>query len=858
MNHDNKFYFVGIGASAGGLEALEQFFSKIPSSTGIAFIIIQHLDPTHKGVMPELLQRVTQLKVIQVTDGIKVQPNHIYVIPPNSDMSILHGRLHLLEPSAPRGFRLPIDYFFRSLAEDQRENSVGIILSGMGTDGTIGLKAIKEKLGMVMAQEPDSAKYDGMPRSAVETGLVDFIDTPAILPQKLLDYTKYKKVPIVKGQIDNKLTSGIEKIFILLRDKTGHDFSLYKKNTIYRRVEKRMIIHQIDKIATYVRFLQENPQEIELLFKELLINVTNFFRDPEAYEILKKKALTQILKDNRNMGIFRVWVPGCASGEEAYSIAIIIKEIQDELKLKNSLKVQIFATDLSKDVIDKARRGVFPANIATDVSKERLKKYFIKDNDNFQISKELREMVIFAYQNIITDPPFTKMNLISCRNVMIYFSQELQKKIISILHYSLLPSGILFLGPSETISGTGELFSSIDAKWRIYSKQDSLSLNYNIIDFPSLIPTFTNQKNVSPKGEAKLIYNNLQFNFESLLLQKFVPASVLIKSNGDILFIQGKTGKYLEPSEGLAKLNIFAMAREGLKYELSNIIQRVKKHKTEITHESLKVKSNGGYQLVNVTVKPIQEHHSLYGLFLVYFEDVNDVQDTKKRKIKSIDNKSHQEGRIKDLESELMQTKEYLEGLIEEMQTSQEELKSANEELQSTNEELQSTNEELITSKEEMQSLNEELISLNTELQNKIEELSKANNDLKNLLNSIDLATIFLDNNLNIRRFTNITVKFFNLINSDIGRSINDIKSKLLYDSLEEDVTSVMESLIFREIEVESKDGKWFLLRIMPYRTFENVIDGVVMVFYDITKNKELEKIIKEKEVKIKLLEKGK
>ncbi len=465
------FYVVGIGSSAGGLETLEQFFNAMPPDTGLAFVLVQHLDPAHKGFMPELLQRYTKMEVLQVTEGMKVEQEHVYIIPPNKDMSIFHGTLHLLESSTTRGLRLPIDYFFKQLADDQKERGIAIILSGMGTDGTLGIKAIKENMGMVMVQDPATAKYDSMPISAIATGVVDYIAPPADMPSKLLGFVKHyiRKVPEEAPAVNGKTVTSLQKIFILLRTHTGHDFSLYKKNTLYRRIERRMSIHQIDSITHYVRYLQENHQEIDLLFKELLIGVTSFFRDPEAFEVMKEKAIPELLESRKGSGVIRVWVTGCSTGEEAYSVAMILRECMDDRpKNKGTLKFQVFATDIDKDAIAKARAGKYLENIAADVSPERLNRYFTKTDSGYIINKELRETMIFAPQNIIMDPPFTKLDILCCRNLLIYLTSELQKKLLPVFHYALNPGGILFLGASETLSEAGELFSHIDNKWKIF------------------------------------------------------------------------------------------------------------------------------------------------------------------------------------------------------------------------------------------------------------------------------------------------------------------------------------------------------------------------------------------------------
>jgi len=834
------FHIVGVGASAGGLEALEQLLEHVSAGNGMAFVIVQHLDPTHKGIMPELLQRMTRLPVMQVKDRTVVKPDKVYVIPPNKDMSVLHGVLHLFEPATPRGLRLPIDFFFRSLAEDQQELSAGIVLSGMGTDGTLGIKAIKEKGGLVLVQDPATAKFDSMPQSAIDTGLADYVAPAMELPDKLVSLLTLPhsvRLPGVEPVLESKAMSALEKIIILLRAQTGQDFSLYKKGTLYRRIERRMGIHQIDRIAHYARFLQENPIETTLLFKELLIGVTNFFRDVAAWENLKEHVLPALVADRPGGSPLRAWVPGCSTGEDAYSLAMVFKEAMDHVKPKGKYTLQIFATDLDKDAIYKARQGVYPANIAADVSPERLKRFFVREESgSFRVSKDIREMVVLAPQNIIMDPPFTKLDILVCRNLLIYLLPELQKKLLPLFHYSLNPGGVLFLGSAETATGFNDFFTTLDRKWRIYRRKDSTTGAAQMDYLPSFSP-----KPPEPplKAEAAKPAANLQSLMDQLVMQLFSPPAVLASDKGDILYISGRTGKYLEPAAGKANWNIFAMAKKGLQHELSRAFQKVVRHKGSLTIQGLKVGANGGEQIVDFTVQAIEEPEALQGMFMVVFQDVA-TPPVKKPKAQ-IKGHAWSASDIAELEQENKQLREDLQNTREEMQTSQEELKATNEELQSTNEELQSTNEELTTSKEEMQSLNEELQTVNAELQSKVEELSRSNNDMKNLLNSTDIATVFLDKELNLQRFTNQATRIIKVMPRDVGRPITDIVSDLVYPEMPDDIHEVLQTLVFVEKQVATRDGRWFTTRIMPYRTMEDKIDGVVITFMDITSAKKLE-----------------
>jgi len=837
------FPILGIGASAGGLEALDLFLRNVPAKSGMAFVIVQHLDPTHKGIMVELLQRSTPMPVLQVKDHMKVEPDHVYVIPPNNDLSLLHGVLHLLPPASPRGLRLPIDFFFRSLADDCQERSVGVILSGMGSDGTLGLRAIKEKAGVVFVQLPTSAKFDGMPRSAIDAGLADVIAPVEELPRKIAAYIQH--VPLLalpNLSLDDRASGALDKILILLRGQTGHDFSLYKKNTIYRRIERRMSLHQVDKIADYVRYLQANPREADLLFKELLIGVTNFFRDPAVWEQLKTEVLPTLLASRPNGGILRAWVPGCSTGEEAYSLAMTFKEALEQSKPVRNVSLQIFATDLDKDAIDKARLGVYPTNIAADVSEERLRRFFVQEERGYRVCKEIREMVIFAPQNLVMDPPFTKLALVSCRNLLIYLTPELQKKLLPLFHYSLNPEGFLLLGSAETIGSSTEMFTPLAGKLRLYRRLGSAPRT-ELIDFP---PAFSPPRPAAAgaaSGGMKPAVN-VQSLADHLLLQRYAPAAVLTTDTGDIVYISGRTGKYLEPAAGKANWNIFAMAREGLRHTLSEACRKALRQQDPITLRDVKVGTNGGTQFVDIAVQPLTEPEALRGMVMVVFTDVappvKTPPPTKGQRTAAA--ARHGEQR----EQELRHAQEEAQSIREEMQTSQEELKSTNEELQSTNEELQSTNEELTTSKEEMQSMNEELQTVNHELQSKVDELSLASNDMKNLLNSTDIATLFLDETLQVGRFTTQTSKIIKLIPGDMGRPITDITSTLLYPTLAEEAREVLRTLVFTEKTVPDNSGNWFRVRIMPYRTHENKIDGLVITFTDITVSHKLEAALRE------------
>lgn len=838
---NSAFPIVGIGASAGGLEALEELLDHLPANTGMGFVIVTHQHPGHTSLLPQLLGKDTEMEVVEASDGTKVKPNHIYIGPPGGQLAIMNGTLFRLETDKKQAPHLPIDSFFRSLAEDQKERAICIVLSGTGTDGTLGLKAIKGESGMAMVQQPQSAKYAGMPSSASGTGLADYVLPPAAMPKQLVAYANgpYLTPGKMAAELPSVPDEPMQKIFMLLRGRTGNDFSAYKSNTIRRRIERRMNVHQIQKPNQYVHYLQENPHEIDLLFKELLISVTNFFRDKAAWEALGPH-LEKLIRSRPENALIRVWVPGCASGEEAYSLAILLREAMD--KTKRHLEVQIFGTDLDADAIETARAGQYPDGIAVDVSPERLERFFLREDGTYRIHKEIREMVIFAPQNVIRDPPFTKLDLLSCRNLLIYLNSDLQKRLLPIFHYAVKPDGLMFLGPSETIGSFTELFESLDRRWKIFRRKKGAPSMQSLPEIPAQPPVGDEGETAKPVVMPSGKETQLTTQIERLLLARFAPTSLVVNGGGEILYIHGRTGRFLEPAQGEPRNNVLEMAREGLQLELSAVIRECARKGTEVSREGIQVKTNGDSIAVDLSAFKIQEPESLRGLLVVTFRPTPPTPPITakpdKRRKNSVDGE-----RLAQLEQELQYTKESHETTLEELETSNEELKSTNEELQSTNEELQSTNEELETSKEEMQSLNEELTTVNAELQSKVDELSQTNDDMQNLLNSTDIATVFLDNHLNIKRFTEQAKELVKLRPSDVGRPIGELVSNLKTESLARDCEQVIKTLVFKEAEVETKDGDWYLMRIMPYRTAENVIDGAVLTFVNIGQIKQAEKV---------------
>ncbi len=848
---DASFPIVGIGASAGGLAAFEAFFSGMPADIDpdMAFVLVQHLAPDHKSILSNIIQRFTRMQVFEVEDGMVVRPNCAYIIRPNRDMAFMNGTLQLLEPTEPRGHRMAIDFFFRSLAQDQRERAIGIVLSGTGSDGTLGVRAIKGEGGMVMAQNPNSTEFDSMPRSAIATGLVDYEMPPAEMPAQIIAYVAHAfgKLHRAASAPVPKTENALKKIFILLRAQTGHDFSQYKPSTINRRIERRMAVHQIEAIDGYVKYLQQTPPEVEALFRDLLIGVTNFFRDPEAFQVLEEQIIPKLFDGKPAGASVRVWSAGCSSGEEAYSIAILVQERMETLK--QNYTVQVFATDIDSRAIATARAGLYPASIAADLSPERLARFFTAEPEGraYRIHKGIRDMLVFSKQDMIKDPPFSKLDLISCRNLLIYLGGELQKKLIPLFHYALKPGGILFLGTSEGVGGFDDLFAILDRKSKLYQRKE----NYNGIQRAALgrfVEPMTANDTAHLQGTGKtaspvkLAPRELT---EQALLQ-IAPSSALVNDQGDILYLHGRTGMFLEPAPGVAGIsNILKMARAGLRPGLTTTLRKAAETRKIVRCPGLRVKTNGHFTMVNLTIHPVTADPAATpgsSLYLVTLEEapLDDPelaqQTAVQEKVAADGPKSDVEARIAALKQELRARDEYIQSAHEELETSTEEIKSSNEEMQSINEELQSTNEELETSKEELQSVNEELATVNTELQTKVADLSRANNDMNNLFAGTGIGTIFVDHQLRILRFTPAASAIINLILSDVGRPVSHLVSNLAgYDRLVADVQQVLNTLVPKEVDVQTAEGKSYTMRIQPYRTLNNVIEGAVISFVNIT-----------------------
>lgn len=824
-----NFPIIGMGASAGGLEAIELFFRNTPPSSGLAFVLIQHLDPSHSSILTEILQRTTTMPVVEAEDQMQVEPNSVYVIPPNRDMAIFHGKLQLHLPREPRGMRMPIDIFMRALAEDRGERAVGIVLSGTGSDGTLGLRSILGAGGISLVQAPETAKFNGMPSSAINAGYATHVLAAEDMPQKLISVLHNSMT--ASDNLPLMTVSGINQILMLLRSSCGHDFSQYKKTTINRRIIRRMSLHNIEDTDIYLRLLKENPAEIHLLFKELLINVTSFFRDTDAFIELKQNILPQLLADKPADYVFRVWVAGCATGEEAYSMAILLREWM--VDKHREIKVQLYATDLDDDAIAVARAGLYLPNIVQDVTPDRLRQFFVKEDAGYRIKKEIREMVVFAVQNVIKDPPFTKLDMLSCRNLMIYLEPALQNRLIPSFHYALKTGGVLLLSPSESIGNHNELFTPISRKWKLYRANHSGASAHRMLvsGLAWSLPAGVKLPAVAQKKSREAILAELA---QRSLLQVFAPAAVITDLQGNILYVHGETGKYLRPAPGQATLNIIEMAREGLQIELLSAICAAASEGTLIVNRQVSIKTDGGLFAVHLSLRKLPGIDAGEDLLLVSFQEAANLTPSKSKRLRNVSDNAAQL-RIDTLEQELAHSKESLLATIEEQQVSNEELLSNNEEMQSTNEEMQSTNEELETSKEELQSVNEELITVNTELQTKIEQLSNMQSDMRNLLDNVSVGIIFLDQQMHIRRFTRDATRVYRLANADVSRHLGDITSNLENDDLLERAQQVLDTLAPYEREVRNTNGTCYLARIQPYRSMDNVIDGVVLTFTDVT-----------------------
>ncbi len=832
---EKSFPIVGIGASAGGLEACTNLLQHLPPDTGMAFVLVQHLAPAKDSILSELLSKTTSMPVREVQDGMRVEPDHVYVIPPNTVMTVFHGQLGLLPRAEPHTQHMPVDSFFRSLAEDQAQNAVGIILSGTGSDGSLGIRAIKAEGGIVLAQDEHSAKYNGMPKSAAATGAADYILPPDEIAAALVRISRHpfmafqtavKTDPLLPASEDD-----LNKIFMMVRTATGVDFTYYKQSTVLRRITRRMLLHKLDALGQYVHYLQETPPEIGILYQDMLINVTSFFRDPEVFNSLRNTVFPRFLENRSSDTPLRVWVPGCSTGEEVYSLVMCFSEFSEERGV--SQPIQFFASDIDEAAIEKARQGVYPDNIVQDVSPERLRRFFTRTEQGYQISKAIRDQCIFARQNLVRDPPFSKMDLISCRNLMIYFGPTLQKKALPILHYALNPMGYLMLGRAESIGEFSNLFSLVDKKNRIYTKKTlSSELHFD-----------GERKNIRERADVKKVKEratggtDIQKAIDSIILNRYSPAGLVVNEDMDILQFRGNISPYLKPQSGKASLNLMKMAGESLAMELRVLLRQAQEKDVAVKKEGIKIRNNNIFTTINIEVLTFKAHDSKERLFFVIFEDIaaSVMKGSKKPgKAEATIHGRSPKDRVAALERELAVTQQHLKSVIIENEASTEEHKVLNEEVQSNNEELQSINEELETSKEELQSANEELNTVNDELRNRNEEITEINNDLLNVLSGVEIPILLVGKKQQIRRFNKAAGKTLNLIATDIGRPISDIRPNINVPDLDKLIFEVIDSLAIKEQEIQDWQGRWFSMTIRPYKTIDNRIDGALVTLEDI------------------------
>ncbi|MCM5678244.1 PAS domain-containing protein [Schlegelella sp. S2-27] len=828
---------VGLGASAGGLDPLTRFFTHAPIDLGVAFVVVQHMDPKQKSMLGELLQKVTAMPVREASDAQSIEPNVVYVIPPAAELSISGNHLRVSTRPSGAHRQLPIDALFDSLARERGHQAVGIVLSGMGSDGTLGLRAIKKHGGLALVQQPESSQYDSMPSSALAAGHADFVappeQLPAILARALADKAGLRGTHTLDDHPQDAMA--LRSILALLRARTRHDFSLYKSSTLIRRIERRMAVHGLAGIDAYAGFLRQNPAEVDLLFSEVLIGVTRFFRDPPVWQELEDSALPELLARRTSaQEPLRAWVVGCSTGEEAYSLAMVFKQVTEGTAGAAGRTLQIFASDLSADAIAAARKGHYPASITADVGPERLARFFTAQAGGYTVDKRIREMVLFARHDVSRDPPFTKLDILCCRNLMIYFNATLQQHLVPLFHYGLRPGGLLVLGSSETVGRSHALFTPTHPKSRLYWRQDNRA-NASQLHFHSRRPLSAPAEETTTVSHPMSSSVNLQTHADQVLLKAFTPAAVLVTAGGDIVYIHGHTGKYLEPAAGKANWNIHVMTRPSIRAQLGVALQNALQSRMPVELRSLRLGEEPDGAVVDIAVQPLLEPKPLEGMVMVVFRDVPTPANGKKSRRKSTSSADPVTA------AELARAHDEIRALRQEMLTSREELQAANEELQSTNEELQSANEELTTSKEEAQSMNEELQTINSELQSKLDDLALAQSDMQNLLNSTNIATLFLDNHLNVRRFTNEVTRVIHLRETDVGRPLSDLATTLLYPDLIADAQKTLQTLAFSQKDAATTDGRWYSVRIMPYRTLANVIQGTVITLVDITTAKELE-----------------
>jgi two-component system CheB/CheR fusion protein len=806
--------------------------TNLPPEPGVAFLFVLHMEPYHKSQLPEILSRVTPLPVREATEGMMVEANHVYLIPPNTFMALTDHRLTLSPRPAGRGLHMPIDHLFRSIAEIQKSRAVGVLLSGGGTDGTLGFQSIKAEGGITFAQDEKSARQHGMPRSAVADGCVDCVLPPAEIGQELARLVQhpYTKTPAPGDGEAVEVGDPVGQILALLRSATNVDFSHYKRATVLRRIQRRMAVRNLENLQDYLRYLRANPVEIRELYQDFLIRVTQFFRDVEAFQALKELVFPAIVQGHPPGAPVRIWVAGCSSGEEVYSIAMSLLEFLDGRP--ESVPIKILATDLNEAALEKARAGVYIDNIEIDVSPERLRRFFMRVDGHYQISKSIRDLCVFSRHNMAADPPFSHLDLVSCRNVLIYMDPSLQKRVLPILHYSLNPDGFLFLGSSENIGGYGELFETVDSRYRIFRKKHATA--GLPLDFAPYLPVEAGGRGVRPEEGVTWSALDVQKEADRIVLARFAPVGVVVDETNTVLQFRGRTSPYLEPAPGMASLDLLRMLREGLLAEVRAALTQAKAVNATVVREAVRITDGQQIPAVKVEVIPFKVPPAGPRFYLVLFEDMAEAPALPPERVAEERPATATEQQVGQLQQELSALREYLQSVIEEQESTNEELKSANEEILSANEELQSTNEELQTAKEEAQSANEELATVNEELRHRNTELARVNDDLLNLLSGVGIPIVMVSRDLRIRRFTPMAEKLFNLIATDMGRPISDIKPNLRVADLAGMIVGVIDTLKPYEGEVQDNKGQWYLLRIRPYITQESKIDGASVVLLDI------------------------
>lgn len=821
-----KTQVIAIGASAGGLEAIQEFFKAMPEKTSLAFVVIQHLSPDYKSFMDEILSRVTRLNIKIVTDGIPIEPDSIFLIPPRKNLSIYKDKLFLDDQDNTRGLHLPVDIFFRSLAKEKGKDAIGIVLSGTGSDGTLGTRAIKEAGGMIMVQDENTSKFDGMPRSSIATGLIDFVLPPNEMPKALLDFLRhpFTSVAETKDKGLEKEPDVLSKILMILRDFTDLDFSFYKEKTIIRRLERRLSVNHFQSLDDYIVMLRESNLEKEILYKELLIGVTSFFRDAQAFESISKKVLPEIFKKNKINEPKRIWTAGCSTGEEAYSLAIILLEFIEKTNINPDIK--IFATDIDSEAIEIASQGFYPESIVADIAPELLIKYFDRRNNGFQAKERLRKTIIFATHNILRDPPFSKIDLITCRNLFIYLKPEIQQRIFSVFYFALNTNGFLFIGSSESTGEMEQAYETVEAKWKIYRKKEGYQ--------PPVTRGLPAMNSSKSSGSRPVVYQNSNLG-ESPRLDKMlemvvgnlIPPSFIIDQDYNILHVINNINKFVQLPPGKFTSNFLSILHEDLRLIVSGMLRKLKTEDQKMYAETIQNAEGFDNKHITIEARRVEGKQAGTGFLIVTFTE-NEAGNQEQRDEKIIDAGLKESDSYYRLEQELQFTKENLQATVEELETSNEELQSSNEELIASNEELQSTNEEL-------QSVNEELYTVNTEYQNKIEELTQLNSDINNLLRNTNIGTLYLDSKLYIRKFTPIVSGITNIMDMDINRPLQHISVPRNYKEFVDDVSQVLDSLSPIQKEINTEEDRWFLVKIMPYRTPENAVDGVIVTFVDIT-----------------------